>query len=230
MPFKLTELRTPEVFTASTDTQPQATIVVLHPWWGVTETIVGCCRDLAKAGYLAVAPDLYRGEIATTPEQAEKLRKKKRGTSDWRQIVGVLQQAREEQAPDSRIGLLGYSMGGHWAYWLSSQARPEIPRINATVVYYATRACDFSRSTAAFQVHLAETDPFVSDSGLTRMERALRKAGRPLELHHYPGTGHWFAEPDQESAYVGEAASLAWERTIRFFGKHLLGTAEVNDN
>lgn len=90
-----------------------------------------------------------------------------RGTPVWRHMVAVLQSARAEYARGSRTGIVGYSMGGHWALWLSSQARAEVPEISATVVYYATRACDFHASTAAFQLHLAETDPFVSASSIT---------------------------------------------------------------
>jgi len=136
-------------------------------------------------------------------------------------MVAVLQAARTEHAPGSRIGVVGYSMGGHWALWLSSQARPEVPPISATVVYYATRACDFHASAAAFQIHLAETDPFVSASGVAAQERALRKAGRPYELHRYPRTGHWFAEYDRPDAFQPEATALAWERTLAFLSRHL---------
>lgn len=176
----------------------------------------------AQEGYLAVAPDLYRGEVAVTAEQAERLRKRRRGTAAWRQIIAVLQAAQTEHAPGTAVGLVGYSMGGHWALWLASQARAEVPPIAATVVYYAARACDFHASTAAFQIHLAETDPFVSPSGVTAQERALRSAGRPYELHRYPGTGHWFAEKDRPDAFRPEAAAIAWDHTLDFLGRHLM--------
>lgn len=219
----LAELRSPAGFTAvQVDDAARATVAVLHPCWGLTGAITDRCRDLAREGYLAVAPDLYRGEVADSPEQAERLRRTRRGTPVWRHMVAVLQAARAEHAPGSRIGVVGYSMGGHWALWLSSQARPEVPEISATVVYYATRACDFHASAAAFQVHLAETDPFVSTSSITAQERALRRAGRPYELHRYPGTGHWFAEYDRPDAFHSDATALAWDRTLTFLSRHLL--------
>lgn len=218
----LEEQRSPAGFTAvQVDAAARATVAVLHPWWGLTGAITDRCRDLARQGYLAVAPDLYRGEVADTPEQAERLRQTRRGTPVWRRLVAVLQTARAEYAPGSRIGIVGYSMGGHWALWLSSQARPEVPAISATVVYYATRACDFHASTAAFQLHLADTDPFVSASSITAQERAWRRADRPYELHRYPGTGHWFAEHDRPKAFDPDAAALAWDRTLAFLSRHL---------
>jgi carboxymethylenebutenolidase len=198
-----------------------ATVAVLHSWWGVTESVVDRCRELAQEGYLAVAPDLYRGEVADTAEQAERLRRRRHGTAAWRQIVTVLQAARTEHASGTAVGVVGYSMGGHWALWLASQARSQVPTIAATVVYYATRACDFHASTAAFQIHLAETDPFVSASGVAAQEQALRSAGRPYELHRYPGTGHWFAETDRADAFRPEAAALAWDRTLAFLDQQL---------
>lgn len=219
---ELGEQRSPAGFTAvPVDAAVRATVAVLHPWWGLTESVADRCRDLAREGYLAVAPDLYRGEVADTPEQAERLRRSRRGTPVWRHIVAVLQLARAEHAPDSRIGVVGYSMGGHWALWLSSQARPEVPQISATVIYYATRACDFRASVAGFQVHLAETDPFVSAASIIAQERALRRAGRPYEFHRYPGTGHWFAERDRPDAFQPGAAALAWDRTMAFLGRYL---------
>lgn len=220
----LSERRTPDGLTVlAEDGHVTATVAVLHPWWGLTGFIADQCREMARAGYLAVAPDLYRGEVAATVEDAQRLRQKRRSGSAWRRIVAVLRAARTEYAPDTPIGLLGYSMGGHWALWLASQSRPEVPGISAAVVYYATRACDFAASTAAFQFHLAESDPFVSAAGVASQERALRAAGRPYEMYRYPGTGHWFAEHDRSEAFRPDAAALSWERTLGFLGAHLAG-------
>ncbi len=220
---QLNEDRSPAAFTAvPVHGAVRATVLVLHPWWGLTDAIIDRCRDLAREGYLAVAPDLFGGEVADTPDEAQRLRRTRRGVPAWRHIVAVLNHARAAQEAAGRVGVLGYSMGGHWAMWLASQARPEVPPIDAVVVYYATRACDFHASRAVFQIHLAEFDAFVSASAVAAQERALRGAGRPYELHRYPATGHWFAEHDRPDAYRPAAAALAWGRTVGFFGQHLL--------
>lgn len=199
---------------------PHAVIAVLHAWWGLTPVITGVCDDLADLGYLAVAPDLYGGDVAATADEAAALRARKRSTPMWRQIVSETNRARAEfDGPP--VGQIGFSMGGHWALWLAKQSRPEIPPITATSVFYATRSGDFSASHSAFQFHLAETDPFVTESGVARQERQLHAAGRPVELHRYPGTGHWFFEWDRPDAYDPEAASLAWRRTVEFLDRHL---------
>ncbi len=198
----------------------RATVVVLHAWWGLTEVVTRVCDDLAALGYVAVAPDLYGGDVASTAGEAAALRGRKRSKPMWRQIVAAVERARSEHGAGA-VGQVGFSMGGHWALWLAKQSRPEIPPISATTVFYATRAGDFSASRSAFQLHLAESDPFVSPSSIARQERQLRAAGREAELHYYPGTGHWFFEWDRPDAYDPEAASLAWGRTVEFLDRCL---------
>jgi carboxymethylenebutenolidase len=195
-------------------------VAVLHAWWGLTDVVTDVCDDLAELGYVAVAPDLYAGELAATAEEAAVLRARKRSTPIWRQIVRVVEQARSAHGAMA-VGQVGFSMGGHWALWLAKQSRPEIPPISATTVFYATRAGDFSASRSAFQFHLAETDPFVSPGSIVRQERQLRAAGRDAEFHHYPATGHWFFERDRPDAYDAQAARLAWRRTVGFLDRHL---------
>lgn len=206
-------------YLAAPEGPPRAVIAVLHAWWGLTPVIARVCDDLADLGYVAVAPDLYGGETATTAEEAATLRAKKRSTPTWRQIVGGIDRTRSEfdVAP---VGQVGFSMGGHWALWLAKQSRPEIPPITATSVFYATRGGDFTASCSAFQFHLAETDPFVTEAGVARQERQLRSAGRSVELYRYAGTGHWFFEWDRPDVYDSAASSLAWRRTVEFLDGH----------
>ncbi len=64
--------------------------------------------------------------------------------------------------------------------------------------------------------HFAENDPFEPSADVDALQAALRGAGRPAQFHRYPGTGHWFAEPDRTQAYDGAAATLAWQRTLAF--------------
>jgi carboxymethylenebutenolidase len=194
--------------------------VVLHSWWGLTQGTTDVCDDLAALGYVAVAPDLYQGKVASTPEEAAVLRSRRRSTPMWRQIVQALESTRSRYGAQA-LGQIGFSMGGHWALWLAKQLQPEIPPISATVVYYASRAGDFSTSVSAFQLHLAGADPFVSPASIARVKRQLRLAGPVAEFHEYPGTSHWFAERDQADAYRPAAAALAWERTVAFLDRYL---------
>ena len=201
---------------------PRAAIVVLHAWWGLTPVITSVCDDLAALGYAAIAPDLYDGQRASSSDEANRLRQRRRTTPMWRQIVAAAHHVRETTETGA-IGQIGFSMGGHWALWMAGRSRPEIPPFAATAIYYAVRAGDFAASGSAFQFHLAESDPFVSTPGVARQRRALEKAGRPHDIYVYPGTGHWFFEEDRADDYRPAAATLAWERTVAFLEEHLPG-------
>jgi carboxymethylenebutenolidase len=194
-------------------------VIVLHSWWGLTDATRGICHRLAKHGFVAIAPDLYRGRLARTAAEARQLRSARRAEPAFRTIF----EARDallahEAVVGRRLGVLGLSMGGHWALWLGSRADSSIA---ATVVFYAARASSFAGGpSAAYQIHLAEHDDFVSPAGVRRMQRALAAAGRPTETHTYPGTSHWFFESDQPQ-FDPPAARLAWKRTLAFLEAQL---------
>ena len=96
----------------------------------------------------------------------------------------------------------------------SSAADPD--HIRSVVLFYGTGGGDFSTSRAAYLGHFAENDPYEPPAGVDELEESLRQAGRPVTFYRYPGTGHWFFEPDRTDAYNQAAATLAWERTLTF--------------
>ena len=109
--------------------------------------------------------------------------------------------------------MIGFSLGAFFALELSV-TDPE--HIRSVVVFYGTRPGDYESSRAAYLGHFAETDEFEPQAEVDDLEEALRGAGRPVSFYRYPGTGHWFFEPDRVEAFNPEAASLAWERTLAF--------------
>jgi carboxymethylenebutenolidase len=171
------------------------------------------CDLLALEGFVALAVDLYDGRVATTVPEAKALRAKastSRREPAHRYLTRMIGDLRSE-AP-GEVALLGFSMGGHWAYWLSQ--RPELG-VAKTVTYYAARAGDYSASRSAFLAHFAETDEWVSSAAVRRLERSLERAEREHAFHTYEGTGHWFFEADRPE-HDPEAAALAWQRTLAF--------------
>jgi len=186
-------------------------VLVLHAWWGLNDFFKGFCRRLAAEGFTVLAPDLYHGKVAATVEQAKKLR----GTAKREQASAEILAAADQLSAltGGPIRVIGFSLGGWWALWLSQQ-RPETVRV--VTLFYATGGGDFSLARAAYQGHFAESDEWESASGVKKLEKALVKAGRPVTFHTYPGTGHWFFEADRPDAYNPAAAQLAWERTLAF--------------
>jgi carboxymethylenebutenolidase len=114
---------------------------------------------------------------------------------------------------DDGLAVIGFSLGAYFALDLSVTA-PE--QIRSVVVFYGTRPGDYSSSKAAYLGHFAANDEFEPQSYVDELEESLRRAGRPVTFYGYPGTGHWFFEPDRSDAYNQAAATLAWERTLSF--------------
>ncbi|MCC6615993.1 MAG: dienelactone hydrolase family protein [Anaerolineae bacterium] len=206
----------PEGYLALPATGTGSPVLVLHPWWGLNDTIKGVCARLAEAGFVTFAPDLYEGKVTDQIDEAEKLVTELSSKLDQTRIqlaeALAFLKARAG-AGDTGIAVVGFSMGAYYALDLSVNQPTDI---RAVVLFYGTGPADFSQSKAAFLGHFAEQDPFEPQASVDELEGELKSAGRPVTFYTYPGTGHWFFEPDRADAYDEAAASLAWERTLTF--------------
>lgn len=194
-------------------------LLVLHPWWGLNETMKALCGRLAAEGFIVFAPDLYRGKIATTIKDAEILSSQlneMQAKSDIADAVTFLSERADLIGPG--LGVIGFSLGAYYALGLSLE---DPDRVRAVVVFYGTRSADYRRSKAAYLGHFAQADDYEPASEVSSLENVLRTAGRPVTFHTYAGTGHWFFEQDRSEAYNEVAAKLAWERTLAFLREEL---------
>jgi carboxymethylenebutenolidase len=194
-------------------------VLVLHSWWGLTPFFRHVCDRLADAGFVALAPDLHQGRTADDPEEAAELL----AGVDPNEVAHLVRSSAFtlQNLPATTgdpIGVIGFSMGGSWAIWLSARAPGTVA---ATTTFYGAQDMDLIDSRSAYLGHFAEQDEFVTDDELTLLEADLRLLERDVEFHRYPGTGHWFFEEDREAAYDPLAAELAWDRTIAFLHRHL---------
>jgi carboxymethylenebutenolidase len=189
-------------------------VLVLPAWWGLNAFFKGLCRRLAGRGFVALAPDLYGGEVAATVDEAKRLRAKlNQREAAARLVLAVEVLHKLEVVTGPAVGVVGFSMGARFALELST-ARPRA--VGAVVAFYGTSQGDYTPARAAYQGHFAETDPWQAVSGVKKLEKSLNAAGRPVTFYSYPGTGHWFFEKDRADAYDAPAARLAWQRTVKF--------------
>lgn len=204
----------PEGYLALPPTGKGGAVLVLHAWWGLNDTMKGLCTRLAESGFVAFAPDLYHGKTAGSIEDAKALVRGLDADQAKADIADATMFLNERAGHSDRgLAVIGFSLGAYYALDLSV-TDPE--HIRSVVIFYGTGVEDFSGSRAAYLGHFAETDEFEPQSEVDKLEAALRRAGRPVTIHRYPGTGHWFLEPDRPQAFNQAAASLAWDRTLAF--------------
>jgi len=206
----------PDGFLATPAGGEGSPVLVLHPWWGLNDTIKAFCTRLAEAGFLVFAPDLYHGKITDQITEADTLssalgEKFEKARAEIIEAKAFLKA--RTGADDSGIAVIGFSMGAFYALDLASSAADDI---RAVVVFYGTGPSDYSQSKAEFLGHFAENDPYEPQEAVDALEDALKQAGRSVTFYRYGGTEHWFFEPDRSDAYDEAAANLAWERTLAF--------------
>ncbi|MCC6166657.1 MAG: dienelactone hydrolase family protein [Caldilineaceae bacterium] len=191
-----------------------SSVLVLHAWWGLNDALRAFCTRLAESGFVAFAPDLYHGQVADTVAGAEALA----GALDAQQgqaMADIIEAVEflKQRSGESGLAVIGFSLGAYYALKLAATAPEDIREV---VLFYGTGGGDFGGSQAAFLGHFAENDEYEPQSGVDELETSIRQAGRPVTFYRYPGTGHWFFEPDRPDAFNPAAASLAWERTLTF--------------
>lgn len=189
-------------------------VLVLHAWWGLVAPIRQLCDRLAAEGFVAFAPDMFRGKTATTIAEAEALSgAMEEAGVEPAAVEGLEYLWRRAGSPDAGIGVVGFSFGGYYALKLSADY-PD--RVRAVVLFYGSGDADLAGSRAVYSGHFGTEDPYEPEENLAWMESAIGAAGRPVTFHRYEGAGHWFFEDDREGYYDAAAAELAWERTVGF--------------
>lgn len=199
-------------------------VLVLHAWWGLNDFFRSVCDRLAGEGFVALAPDLLGGQVATTPEDAERQLGEASPDEIAHMTRSSLATLRSIPAtPDGPVGVIGFSMGASMALWVSARV-PEA--VAATTVFYGAQDMDFSESRSAYLGHFTGEgdDPWVDDDSVVMLEAELRLDDLDTAFHRYPGTSHWFFEADRPE-HDPEAAELAWQRTLDFLRQHLPAAA-----
>lgn len=196
-------------------------IVVIHEWWGLNDQIKDETRKLAAQGYVALAVDLYRGKVATTPEEAHELMRgvpDDRGMRDLEAAYAYLAARPDVQA--GKIGSVGWCMGGGWSIKLAMSE----PHLAACIVNYGslpTEASNIAKIDAPVLGNFGADDRGITPDSVRAFEAAMKAAGKTVDVKIYDGAGHAFENPNNKDGYRPEAAADAWARMTAFLKKTL---------
>ena len=198
---------------------PAPGIVVVHENRGLNPYIEDVARRVAKAGFIALAPDGLSsvGGYPGNDDKGRELQQQVDPQKLMNDFFAAIEYLRASDLTTGKIGITGFCYGGG----VANAAAVAYPDLAAAVPFYGRQAKpeDVQRIQAPLLLHFAETDPNVNATW-PAYEAALKAAGKTYEAHVYPGTNHGFHN-DSTPRYDEAAAKLAWERTIAWFRRYL---------
>lgn len=192
-------------------------LVVIQEWWGLVPHIRDVCDRFAAEGCLALAPDLYRGESTTEPDEAGKLMMALNMAQAAKDLSGAVDEVSLRSGGD-RVGITGFCMGGGLALVAATQ-RPD--KIKACVPWYGLipwpdAQPDWDRLDAAVLGHYAEKDGFFTPAAAEELGDDLKRRGKDVEIVIHPGVDHAFFNDTRPEVYDAATAGLAWQQTVGF--------------
>lgn len=200
--------------------QQYAAVVVIHENRGLNAHIEDVARRAAAAGYLAIAPNALSSLGGTPPNEDEARAKfqQLKAEDNLQNFIKVFDYLKTRKDCNGSYGCVGFCWGGA----MSNNLAVNVPSLKAAVAFYGRQPAseEVPKIKAAVQLHYAQLDEGVN-KGIAAYEEALKKAGTTYELYMYEGANHAFHNDTAPSRYNADAAKLAWQRTIEFFGKYL---------
>lgn len=197
-----------------------AGVVVVHENRGLNPYIEDVARRVAKAGFVALAPDGLSsvGGYPGNDDQGRVLQQQVDPQKLMNDFFAAIEFLQASEHTTEKVGITGFCYGGG----VANAAAVAYPDLAAAVPFYGRQANpdDVTRIQAPLLFHFAETDPNINATW-PAYEEALKAAGKTYEAHNYPGTNHGFHN-DSTPRYDEAAAKLAWDRTIAWFRHYLV--------
>jgi carboxymethylenebutenolidase len=202
-------------------TGPFPALIVIHEWWGLNDWVKEQAQKLSEQGYVTLAVDLYRGKVATTPEEAHEIMRgvpEDRAKRDLHAAFEFL--ASQPNVKKDRIGAIGWCMGGGYALDVALQE----PTLAADVINYGHLATD---PESMKKIHspilglFGAQDKGIPPTDVRNFGEQLDKLGKKIEIKIYDDAGHAFENPNNKEGYRAADAADAWKRTVDFLASTL---------
>jgi carboxymethylenebutenolidase len=200
---------------------PFPAIVVIHEWWGLNDWVKEEASKLSDQGYVTLAIDLYRGQVAKTPEEAHELMRgvpEDRANKDLLAASSYLRTLKNVKA--DKVGTIGWCMGGGYALDLAISD----PKLAAAVINYghlATEPDTLKKINAPILGLFGGKDRGIPVDSVQKFAAELKQQGKTVDVTVYPDAGHAFENPNNKDGYRPQDAADAWKRQVDFFAKYL---------
>lgn len=200
---------------------PFPALVVIHEWWGLNDWVKEQASKLADEGYVTLAIDLYRGKVATTPEEAHEIMRgvpEDRAARDLHAAVVFLQS--QPNVKKARLGAIGWCMGGGYSLDVALQE----PTLKADVINYGHLATDnaaLAKINAPIIGFFGAQDKGITPDDVKKFEGQMKTLGKKVDVTIYPDAGHAFENPNNTGGYRINDAADAWQKTVKFLHANL---------
>jgi carboxymethylenebutenolidase len=191
--------------------------VVIQEWWGLNDQIKNTADRLAESGYRALVPDLFRGKLATSAQEASHMMSGLNFVDAAEQDVRGAVQYLKQSSKTVAVG--GFCMGGA----VTLLAALKVPEMDAGAVFYGIPPIDapiFKNISKPLILHFANTDDWNTPAKVNELEAALRQSKSKFELYRYDAK-HAFMNEARPEVYDAVSAKAAWDRTLAFLSKTL---------
>jgi carboxymethylenebutenolidase len=194
---------------------------VIQEWWGLVPHIEDVVERFAREGFAAVAPDLYHGKTAKSPDEAGKMLMELDADRAEREIAGAGEWLlTRPECTSKTYGVVGFCMGGALAQYTATKEA----NVSAAVSFYGgfrKLPLEWKNLHGPILLIYAENDSSVPPEQGRQLEQQLREMGKQVEVVVYPAARHAFFNDAREEVYKPDAAADAWRRTVDLFRRNV---------
>lgn len=194
-------------------------VVIVQEWWGLVPHIKDLADRLASEGFVGLAPDLYHGEAASEPNEAQKLMMEMNLDEAAKDLKGAVTALKANGATGQKVGATGFCMGGLLALYTATLSAD----VGACVNFYGVGRAqpDFSKLQGPVLIIGGDQDRGANPEALTKTQQAIQAAGQQADLVVYPGCQHAFMNDTRADVYDSQSAKDAWAKMVAHFKANL---------
>ncbi|WP_374316362.1 dienelactone hydrolase family protein [Aquabacterium sp.] len=193
-------------------------VILIQEWWGLNDNMKTIADRLAAAGFTTLAPDLYRGRLASSADEASHMMNGLDFPDATHQDIRGATAYLSERC--SKVAVMGFCMGGA----LTIASAVHVPGLSAAVCFYGIPPREFADPAnirIPFMGHFASLDGWCTPEAVNELEQRMQGSGALRTFCRYEGVDHAFFNKARPEVYDAASAELAWDRTVAFLAEVL---------